>query len=109
MSESRYEECEVLKDGGREYLGVRLPVEIPPRPDDRFHTVVTGDRIDVLAHQYLGNASLWWVICECNGIAFPFGLHAGIVLRIPTPTCFSWCYASANDDLYSEVSRLRSQ
>jgi len=82
MSESRYEECEVLKDGGREYLGVRLPVEIPPRPDDRLHTVVTGDRLDVLAQRYLGDASLWWVICDCSGISFPFGLPAGSVARI---------------------------
>lgn len=84
MSESRYEECETLKDGGREYLGVRLPVEIPPRPDDRFHTIVTGDRPDVLAQRYLGDASLWWVICDCNAITFPFSLVLGAMLRIPS-------------------------
>ncbi len=84
MSESRYEECEVLKDGGREYLGVRLPVEIPPRPDDRFHTVVTGDRLDVLAHRYLGDAGLWRVICDCNNLKFPLVLDSGVVLRIPS-------------------------
>jgi nucleoid-associated protein YgaU len=83
MSESRYEECEVLKDGGREYLGVRLSVEIPPRRDDRFHNVVTGDRLDVLAQRYLGDASLWWIICGCNDIASPLDLHPGTVLRIP--------------------------
>ncbi|HOV72692.1 MAG TPA: LysM peptidoglycan-binding domain-containing protein [Candidatus Hydrogenedentes bacterium] len=83
MSESRYEECEALKDGGREYLGVRLPVEIPPRPDDRFHTVVTGDRLDVLAQRYLRNASLWPLICDCSDIASPLDLHPGTVLRIP--------------------------
>ena len=84
MSESRYEECEVLKDGGREYLGVRLPVEIPPRPDDRFHTIVTGDRLDVLAQRYLGDAGLWWVICDCNEIAFPLDPPFGTALRIPS-------------------------
>lgn len=84
MAESRYEECEVLKDGRREYLGVRLPVEIPPRPDDRFHSVVTGDRLDALAHRCLGDASLWWVICECNDIPFSIGLTLGTVLRIPS-------------------------
>lgn len=83
MSESRYAECEVLKDGGREYLGVRLPTENPPRPDDRFHTVVTGDRLDVLAHRYFGDANLWWVICDCSDIASPLDLHPGTVLRIP--------------------------
>ena len=83
MAQSRYEECEALKDGGRGYLGVRLPVEIPPRPDDRFHTVVTGDRLDVLAQRYLGDASLWPLICDCNDIASPLDLHPRTVLRIP--------------------------
>jgi len=83
MSESRYEECEVLKEGGREYLGVRLPVEIPPRPDDRFHTVVTGDRLDVLAHRHLGDASLWWIICDCNGLLASLELPVGVSIRIP--------------------------
>lgn len=89
MSESLYEECEVLKDGGREYLGVRLPVEIPPRPDDRFHTVVTGDRLDVLAHRYLGEANLWWVMCDCNGLLFPFDLQPGTILRVPATNYFA--------------------
>lgn len=88
MSESRYEECETLKDGGREYLGVRLPVEIPPRPDDRFHTVVTGDRLDALAHRYLGDANLWWVICDCNNLPLPPKLMPGILLRIPSAERF---------------------
>lgn len=84
MSESRYENCEVLKDGNKEYLGVRLPVEIPPRSDDRFHTVVTGDRLDVLAHRHLGDASLWWYLNESNDVAFPLDLPTGAVLKIPT-------------------------
>ena len=68
---SRYEGCEALKDGGREYTGLRLPTAAPPRPDDRFHTVAAGDRLDLLAHKYLGDANLWWVICDSNGIACP--------------------------------------
>jgi len=90
MSEYRYEECEVLKDGGKEYLGVRLPVEVPPRPDDRFHTVVTGDRLDVLAHRYLGDASLWWIICDCNGLSFPASLLQGLIIRIPSIDTLAW-------------------
>jgi len=39
-------------------------------PDDRFHTVVEGDRVDLLAHRYLGRADLWWVICDYNDISF---------------------------------------
>ncbi len=87
MSESRYEDCHRLKDGAQEYLGVRLHVEHPPRPDDRFHTVVSGDRLDVLAHRYLGDASLWWIICESNIFPFPLEMEPGSVLRIPSLAC----------------------
>ncbi len=86
MAESRYEDCEALKDGGHEYSGIRLPTENPPRPDDRFHTVMTGDRIDVLAHRYFGDANLWWVICDCNSIAFSLEIPTGTILRIPSST-----------------------
>jgi hypothetical protein len=89
MSESRYEECEALKDGGREYTGVRLPTEMPPRPDDRFHTVMTGDRLDVLSHRYFGDANLWWLICDCNNLPFPLDLQPGMLLRIPAPDYFA--------------------
>ncbi len=83
---SRYDGCEALKDGTREYLGLRVSLDIAPRPDDRFHTVVAGDRLDVLAHRYLGDARLWWVICDCNGGPSPLSMHLliGITLRIPS-------------------------
>jgi len=84
MSESRYEDCEILKDGERGYLGIRLPVEIPPRPDDRFHTVVTGDRLDVLAQRYLGDASRWCIVADYNDLFYPFELETGTLLRIPS-------------------------
>ena len=85
---SRYDGCEPLKDGTREYLGLRVPLDIAPRPDDRFHTVVAGDRLDLLAHHYLGDPRLWWVVCDCNNLPFPLGLRPGMVLRVPVPDHF---------------------
>jgi len=52
--------------------------------DDRFHTVVEGDRVDLLAFRYLGKAELWWIICDYNDVFFPLELDAGTVLRIPS-------------------------
>jgi len=38
---------------------MRRMIDTTPRYDDRFHTVIEGDRLDLLAHRYLGNFKLW--------------------------------------------------
>lgn len=81
---SRYVGCILFRDGSDEFIGFRNAVDRPERPDDRFHKVVPGDRIDLLAHRYFGDAKLWWVICDYNDIAFPLSLEEGRVLRVPS-------------------------
>jgi len=81
---SRYASCVLFRDGSDEFFGFRNAVDRPVRPDDRFHKVVPGDRIDLLAHRYFGNAKLWWVICDYNDIAFPLSLEEGQVLSVPS-------------------------
>jgi hypothetical protein len=46
--------------------------------------VVEDDRIDLLAHRYLGDTRLWWIICDYNDIFFPLELTPGTVLCIPS-------------------------
>ncbi len=53
------------------YLQRRL---VPP--PDRFsmvqeHTVAQGDRLDNLAARYLGDAELYWRLCDANGALRP--------------------------------------
>jgi nucleoid-associated protein YgaU len=81
---SRYATAILYTGGTEEFLGFRVPVDSGPRPDDRFHTVVDGDRLDLLAHRYLGRADMWWIICDYNDIFFPMELEPGSVLRIPS-------------------------
>ncbi|MDH7601908.1 MAG: hypothetical protein QHI38_07145 [Armatimonadota bacterium] len=81
--DSRYAACVLYVDGSVEFLGTRPRIDTSPRPDDTFHMVVEGDRIDLIAYRYLGRAELWWVICDYNEIFFPLGLEPGTVLRIP--------------------------
>ena len=52
------------------------------RNEDRFHTVVTGDRVGLLAACYLEQADLWWGIFDYNDISFSLQLKVGTVLRI---------------------------
>ena len=81
--DSRYAACVLYVDGNQEFIGTRQRIDATPRPDDVFHTVVEGDRIDLIAYRYLGRAELWWVICDYNEIFFPLELPLGQVLRIP--------------------------
>ena len=81
---SRYATSILYLDGSEEFLGTRPMIDTSPRHDDRFHTVTDGERLDILAHRYLGGADLWWIICDYNDIFFPLELEPGTVLRIPS-------------------------
>lgn len=82
---SRYAGSILIRDAGGETLGTRQRIDTKPRYDDRFHTVADGDRIDLIAHRYLGDARLWWIIADYNDLFFPLELEIGAVLRIPSP------------------------
>ena len=62
-----------------------------PQPSElvqlQLHTVVQGERLDVIAAQYLGDPQLFWRICDANGAMQPEDLTAtvGQVLRICLP------------------------
>lgn len=51
----------------------------------RVHTVLAGERLDVLAHRYLGSSADWRSIADLNDLPDPFALPAGIGLKIPDP------------------------
>ena len=81
---SRYRFSILCQDEGGDFLGNRPQIPTAPRPDDRFHTVVEGDRLDLLAYRYLGDARLWWVIGDYNDLFWPLDPEVGSVLRIPS-------------------------
>lgn len=51
------------------------------------YTVRQGDRLDIIAAQYLGDPLMAWLICDANGAMRPRDLAAtpGTVLAITTP------------------------
>jgi nucleoid-associated protein YgaU len=51
------------------------------------HTVVHGDRLDLLAAKYLGDPLVYWLICDANGATAPDELvqTPGSVLSITMP------------------------
>ena len=70
------------KDGKIVYSTTYYPT-IPIEDADEFIRTVFGTRIDMLAHEYYGDVSLWWIIAKANGIKGKIALEPATDLRIP--------------------------
>lgn len=52
------------------------------------HTVVQGERLDNITARYLGEPTLFWRVCDANGVLQPAELEeTGRAVRISLP-CF---------------------
>ena len=50
------------------------------------HTVAQGDRLDNISAHYLGDPTLFWQVCDANGVLSPAELEEpGRVVRITLP------------------------
>ena len=83
---SRYETAQVLRvlapDGSTRSTVMPVVRSVPSSVV--LHTCVDGDRIDILAHNYLGDATQWWQIADANPDWFWWdSLPAGLIIRIP--------------------------
>ena len=84
----RYENTIVKRreNGDRVYSYTLYP-KIPIKNSDVFITPTYGDRLDILANDYYGDSSLWWIIAQANGIKGFTALYTKNFkgeLRIPT-------------------------
>jgi len=43
-----------------------------------------SQRLDHLAHEYLGNSRLWWILAALSDIGWGLQLPAGTVVKVPT-------------------------
>jgi hypothetical protein len=69
---------------GRKIIYLRRRFISPP---EKFaliqeHTVVQGDRPDLLASKYLGDSEQFWRICDANAVMDPGDLTANIASKI---------------------------
>ncbi len=82
----RYENITILKDSGtgkRYYRGVKYP-SIPYSDNDVYIITVFGDRLDVLAQEYYGNISDYWILqCANNLPGDSIFVAPNTQLRIP--------------------------
>jgi phage tail protein X len=92
---NRYQSILTTKiDNKLVYQTTKYP-EIPLSDNDVYVYTSQGDRFDILANQYYGDQSLWWIISIANtvvaGTTLPSDLPQdsliipeGIQIRIPT-------------------------
>lgn len=72
---------------GKRYYGTTLPPTVSKTDTDIYIITGYGDRLDLIAFDYYGDASKWWVIASANPNSFSFNgslaIEPGIQLRIP--------------------------
>lgn len=83
---NRYQNIPIIKnpEGIRYYRDNKYP-RIPLSVNDIYVITTVGDRFDLLAQQYYGDSSLWWIISIANETLPQNSLYipVGTQLRIP--------------------------
>lgn len=91
---NRYQQIPQTNIKGKVVYRTSYYPEVPVTANDIYVYTTQGDRFDVLANQYYGDSSLWWVISIANtataGTDLPSDLPQntlvipeGIQIRIP--------------------------
>jgi phage tail protein X len=84
---NRYQDIPIIKttDGKQVYATSRYP-EVPLSPEDIYVYTTQGDRYDILALNYYGDSSLWWVIAIANPNVdlMTLVIPEGAQIRIPS-------------------------
>jgi hypothetical protein len=69
-------------DGKRVYRTTRYP-KIPYYANDIYIVANETDYLDSMANKYYGDATLWWIIAQANGIKATLKAPTGKQIRIP--------------------------
>lgn len=74
---------------------------IPETTDDIYLISTSGDRYDILAREYYGDQTLWWIIASANNSQkASLALEPGIQIRIPADKSLAL-------KLYEQVNKAR--
>lgn len=69
---------------GSQYYVNNIYPDIPLSNEDNYVITVLGDRLDLLAFDFYGDTSFWWVIASANALpGDSLYLEPGTQLRIP--------------------------
>ena len=85
---SRYDNTKIVEVDGKRIKQTTLYENVPKTNDDIYVMTQYGDRLDLLAHQFYGDSSLWWFIAKANNLKFNT-VEIGTTLRIPSSIEFA--------------------
>jgi len=82
----RYQNIKDTKNGqeGSLFYTNNIYPDIPITNEDSYVITVLGDRLDLLAFDFYGDTSYWWVIASANALSGDsLYLEPGSQIRIP--------------------------
>ena len=87
---SRYATTKQIKDSKlNRKAETTIITATPPSPSDIYIQVSTPERLDMLAQQFYGDATQWWIIAAANGLGKgTLIVPSNTNLRIPAKTQF---------------------
>jgi hypothetical protein len=82
---SRYQNIEIIRNNsGKRYYKNNIYPEIPIDASDVYIISSVGDRLDILANNFYGDPTLYWIISTANNLPGDSILpEPGTQLRIP--------------------------
>jgi hypothetical protein len=83
----RYQNIKIVKyeSTGSQYYSNNVYPDIPLSNEDDYVITVLGDRLDLLAFDFYGDTSYWWVIASANALpGDSLYLEPGMQIRIPS-------------------------
>tara|TARA_X000001382_G_scaffold109942_2_gene86309 strand:+ start:6939 stop:7208 length:270 start_codon:yes stop_codon:yes gene_type:complete len=85
---SRYGNTKLQVKKNKSYYKTTIFSKIPKSDSDIYVITQFGDRLDLLAHQFYGDVSLWWYIARANDLNTMI-VSENIQLRIPGSTQYA--------------------
>ena len=82
----RYQNIKITKNSqqGNQFYANNVYPDIPLTNEDSYVITVLGDRLDLLALDFYGDTSYWWVIASANALSGDsLYLEPGSQVRIP--------------------------
>lgn len=83
----RYQNVKITKNSqlGEQFYANNFYPNIPVSDNDTYVITVMGDRLDLLAFDYYGDVTLWWVIASANSLpGDSLYVEPGTQIRVPS-------------------------